>query len=374
MKASEFKRITTALALFASSRETAEAPESLIGVQVSNGVAKLIAGKGPAGVVVTLVGDTPGKFAYTVSARPLLQAAKVITAKQEVEIKVTESHAEITTSDGGSVHLARDGSLSEAGFPRKPKEFVVESQVRGEQFGQLASVFDAIHGDYEIEAPSLQQIGDESHFVCVTPVKDKRALYGHLTVAGKGENEYFAAAYPVFWRSLKALDADGVIRWGNEGVMAVSGAVELYTTPYRVSPYDPKTRRSETPRPPEPWPIMALAGAPSVGLTVDKKAMIEAVKGVMPNDEHGRIVVEVKPDGLVNLSAFGTDKGIQIPGQTVHKGHRACDSALLLKALRAIDGKTATIGWAQQPAMIISAPEMAGWTILLAPVALSAGD
>jgi hypothetical protein len=61
-----------------------------------------------------------------------------------------------------------------------------------------------------------------------------------------------------------------------------------------------------------------------------------------------------------------------VPVDTLNEGHRACNAEYLLKLLRAIEGKSVTIGWAQQPAMILGTPEMVGWTILLAPVALNA--
>lgn len=377
MKASEFKELVQVLNLFANVRETAKPPESLIGVQVNGGVAKLIAGSGPAGTVVTLEGETPGKFAYTVDARPFLQSAKVISGKQEVTLEVTEQGLTIVTSEGGRVTLKAEGRLLDAGFPKKPKMFVVRSHVRGAAFKQLAKVFDTIHGDYEIEAPSLEQVEGTSHFVCIEPVKEKRAMYAHFETTGEdlepdAKMGYAVAGYPAFWRSLKHLEADGLIEWGEDGVMALSGPYAIYSTPYRVSPYDPKTRRSEPPRNPAPWPIMALKGEPSVLLTIEKKPLIEAIKGVTPYDEHNRVTLSVRAGG-VEVSAFGQEKGMFVPADTKNEGHRSVNSDYLLKLLRAMDGKSVTIGWAQQPAMILSAPEMEGWTILLAPVAMLGG-
>jgi len=372
MKASEYKQVAQVLGLFANVRESAEPPESLIGVQVSDGVAKLIAGKGLArfgqGVVVTLDGAFSGKHAYTISARPFLQAAKVIGGKQEVEFDISDKGLTIVTSEGGKVFLKVEGDLREAGFPKKPREFKVESRIPAEAFTQLAKVFDTVHADYEIEAPSMEQVGNVSHFVVVQPAG--RAMYGHFEAQGSGPDGYFASVYPQFWRSMRHLDAEGLIKWGEDGALAVSGPYELYSTPYRVSKYDSRTRRSEEPRNPDPWPIMSLSGAPSVSFTIDKKPLVEAVKGVMPHDEHGRVVLTVK-EGYLNVAAFGQEGGMTVPAETLHDGNRACNAEYLLKLLRAIDGKSVTIGWAQQPAMILSAPEMKGWTILLAPIALN---
>jgi DNA polymerase III sliding clamp (beta) subunit (PCNA family) len=143
-------------------------------------------------------------------------------------------------------------------------------------------------------------------------------------------------------------------------------------TSYKVSAYDSKTRTSEPPRHPDPWPIMSLAYEPSVTFTMEKKPLIEAVKGVMPFDEHNRVTLAVKPGGI-EASAFGHEKGMFVPAETKNEGHRSVNADYLLRLLRAIDGKSVTIGWAQQPAMIISSPEMSGWTILLAPVAMLSG-
>lgn len=377
MKASEFKELVSVLSLFANVRETAKPPENQIGVQVSNGVAKLIAGSGPAGTVITLEGETPGKFSYTVEARPFLQSAKVITGKQEVSLDISEKGITISTSDGGRVFLKAEGRLLDAGYAKKPKTFVVRSHVRASAFKQLANVFDAIHGDSDIEAPSLEQVEGTSHFVCVEPPKEKRAMYAHFETTGEdlepeAKMGYAVAGYPVFWRSLKPFKADGLIEWGEDGVAAVSGPYELYVTPYRVSPYNPKTRKSEPPRNPAPWPIMAMQGKPSVSLTMDKKPLVEAIKGVMPYDEHNRVTLAVRPGG-VEVSAFGQEKGMFVPADTLNEGHRSVNAEYLLRLLRAMDGKSITIGWAQQPAMILSAPEMENWTILLAPVAMLSG-
>jgi hypothetical protein len=377
MKASEFKKIASAIGLFANVRETAKPPESLIGVQVHGGVAKLIAGRGlekfGQGVIVTLDGEYTGKYSYTVQARPFLQAAKVITAKQEIEIDVAEKGVTISTSDGGKIFLKAEGELREAGFPKKPRLFVVRSQVTGAQFAQLAKVFDTVHGDFDIEAPSLEQVDGVTHLVAVQP--SGRAMYAHLEVPGEllepESNGYSAAAYAAFWQAMKPLEDDGVIEWGEDGLLAVSGRVELYSTPYKVAAYDAKTRSSEPPRNPDPWPIMSLKGEPSVGFTIDKKTLIEIVRGVMPFDEHGRVVLEVKK-GELKATAFGAEGGMTVPVDTLNEGHRACNAEYLLKLLRAIEGKSVTIGWAQQPAMILGTPEMVGWTILLAPVALNA--
>jgi hypothetical protein len=195
-------------------------------------------------------------------------------------------------------------------------------------------------------------------------------MYAHYETTGTGEDGYHAAAYSVFWRSLKHFSDDGVIEWGEDGVLARSGVCELYVTPYRVAKYDPKRKASEPPRNPAPWPIMSLRGDPSVSFTVDKKQLIEAVKGVMPYDEHARVTLTVN-DGFVNVAAFGVEGGMTVPAQTLHEGNRACNSEYLLRLMRSMDGKMITIGWAQQPAMILSAPEMQGFTILLAPVALN---
>lgn len=372
MKASEFKEIVQVLSLFANIRETAKPPESQIGVQVNNGVAKLIAGSGPAGTVVTLDGETPGKFSYTVEARPFLQSAKVITGKQEVTLDINEKGVTISTSEGGRVFLKAEGRLLEAGYAKKPKVAVVRTALPGPAFKQLAKVVDAINDDFEVDPPGLEQIEDKTHVVIVQPLKS-RAMYARFEAVGERlEPEidgYHVAAYALFWRAMKHFTADGLIEWGEDGLLAISGPYELYATSYRVSEYDPQTRRSEPPRHPDAWPIMSLAYEASVLLTMEKKPLVEAIKGVMPFDEHNRVTLSVGPSG-VEVSAFGQEKGMLVPADTKNEGHRSVNADYLLKLLRAMDGKSVTIGWAQQPAMILSAPEMVGWTILLAPVAM----
>lgn len=372
MKASEYKELAQASGVFASPREGAMPPESLIGVQVGRGKAKFISGSGPAVMIASLPGEYAGRFSYTIEARPFLQAAKVVTGKQEVTIDIEPEGVTISTSDGGRVFLRAGGLLSEAGFAKKPKAFVVRSSINASAFSQLAKVFDVVHGDIEIEAPSLEQVDEASHLVAVQP--GSRAMYVHFETLGEMlEPEirgYNAAAYPSFWRSLKHFNAAGLIDWGEEGVLASSGQYELYATPYRVARYDPETRTSESPRAPDPWPILALAAKPTVSFTVEKKPLMEAIKGVMPRDEHGRVTLAVR-SGALEVVAWGEESGIRMPVESLNEGHRAASSGYLLKLLRAMDGKSVTIGWSQQPPLVLASPEMEGFTILLAPVALS---
>jgi hypothetical protein len=371
MKASEFKSIATAIGVFASARETAKAPESLIGVQSRNGVVKLIAGSKHAGTTVVLSSETEGNFGYTIEARPFLQASKAITGKQEVELLVMPEGLTIKASQGGKIELKPTGlSLKEAGFPRKATNPSVVASIYAEKFQQLAKVFDAVHGDREIEAPSLEMLNGEAVFVCLS--SGNRAMYAMFRVPAEGPKGYYAAAYPDFWRALKIMKDNGAIRFGEDGVLATDGTREVFVTPYRVAKYDPNTRTSEEPRNPEPWPVLVVGKDPTVRAQLDKKALIETVKGALPGDEHNRVTINVDA-GTVEVRAFGAESGMTLPADTVAHGTRSVNADYLLKLLRAIDGKAVTLAWGQSPAVIISSPEMDGFTILLAPVALSGG-
>jgi hypothetical protein len=86
-------------------------------------------------------------------------------------------------------------------------------------------------------------------------------------------------------------------------------------------------------------------------------------------DKYGRITFEIK-DGFISLSSFGDEGGISIPCKSYGKTTRTLRSEYFIKMLRASVGKTVRVGVYQAPPISISSPEMSGWTILVAPVAL----
>ena len=373
MKVSEYRKVVDALGRFATTRETARGPESLIGVQCSVLQIKLIAGSSVAGVVVQLPSedcdtttDGPLHFSYTVDARALLQSAKILPAKETIRFKIDRNMLSVIVSGGGKLELkATDTLLNQAGFHKKPKVFTAKAFVYGESFARIARIFSEI--SEKVEVPSIQIDGKYAYAVAVS--SGKRARYANIRLEGDGPDGYSASGYLDFWESLKSLTADGEVGFGRNGILAVSGNIECYSAPYLTSRYDPETKISHEPKEPPAWPILGTKNM-LTSFKMERKGLIDIIRGQAPNDEHQRVTVRISKNAVF-ISAFGSETGLTIPTETTGSGFRSFRADYMTGLLRAMDSKEVTVCWGDPAKAIrIDAVEYPNWTILLAPISL----
>jgi hypothetical protein len=368
MKVSEFKAVAATLSRFATTREKAQPPESLIGVQNKAGRLRLIAGSEVAGVVVPIEEyEGPADCAYTISARPFLQAAKILPAKSEVTFSVTPEMLVLTASGGGTINLEAGGFIKNAGFVKKPKDFKASARVYGENWKRMANLFKNI-GE-QVEVPSIQIIGDKAYATAVS--HDPRAKYASLVLhEATGPTDYNMAAYLDFWVGLFSFVSDGTIQWGPSGVLATSGGHECFSGPYLLSRYNSETRTSETAREAPPWPILRIDGELPVGFTVARNDLTTVIKGQAPFDQLNRVTLEVDTD-FVKVSPYGSESGQKFPAETYGRGIRSVSSEYLKDILSSMDCKQVTLRWGgSSKAISITGQGYDEWTILLAPVGL----
>jgi hypothetical protein len=369
MKASEFKKYTDSLSKFATTRETSIGAQTLIGVQAKPDSLKMIAGNSQAGIVVTLPEgsfSTEEKVSFTIPARPLLQAVKVLPAKQQITLSITKDKFFIVADAGGKVEIKKHGELRDAGFPKKPKQFTAKAEIAGALWKQMGKLFKKISA--KVEVPSVQVVGETGYATAVAP--GNRPLYASVFFPASGPNEYNMAAYRAFWDALVALTGEGELLWGKQGVLAKTADMEIFSAPYLLSGWDEETKTAERPSEADPWPILRMSGETDVSFTMAKKDLQEIVKGQAPFDELNRVTLEVKAD-YVKVTPFGTDEGQEIPCEAQGSGIRSVNADYLTGLLSNMDTKQVTLGWGSgQPAIALTAEEYGNWTILLAPVAL----
>ena len=367
MKVTEFRTIADALARHATTREKNSGPTSRIGVQVSNGVLKLISGTSTAGMIAT-VQPAEGKFSYTVDARPFLQAAKVLPAKDQLEMVATASELTLNTSAGGGLRLQSSGELRDAGFAKKPKDPRATASVPDAEWVRLAKTIKEV--SQELVAPSIHAVGSDVNISIVAP-GGLHPRYATCTLPFlSGEDGYYASAYNEFFESLRALEGDGVLSFGKDGVLASAGRLEAYSGAYLVSPYDDTTKRAEEPREPEPWPILRVSGEMAVSFTIDRKNLLAVVKGQAPYDSENRITMEVTAESLV-IRPYGSESEQRLPASTQGSGVRSVRADYLGGYLSTMDCKEVTVGWhTTAKAIVVSGDGYERWTLLVAPVAL----
>lgn len=301
------------------------------------------------------------------ASRPLLTAAKAMSGKLDLRIQATSRGIEVLTDKGGSLEVPHFGELRDAGFAKKARQPVARAVIEGRQWGQLAKLFDAVQQDIENPTPTLDFTTETGYLTAVMPT-EKKALYATLEVPTEGAAVY-GAAYTDFWRSLKVLKEDGTLNFCKDGVVAVAGNIEVFCTPYLVSRYDAKKKIANPPQHPEPWPVLGFKGNPTTSVKVDRKKLIEIIKGQAPLDEQNRVTLNIN-DAALLVTAYGAESGFEIPVATSGTGIRSMNADYLMAILRAIDSKEVTLSWGNSPAVKVDAEGFTGWTILVAPTML----
>jgi hypothetical protein len=368
MKVKEFKQIADALSRFATTREKAQGPESLIGVQVSNGTLKLISGTSTAGMAVTVMDfdGEEGRYTFTVPARPFLQASKVLPAKASVRLVVRLDGISLEAEGGGTFDVGKSElSLREVGFPKRPKTARASGGVDATNLKRMSKLFKAVSA--KVEVPSVQIVEGTAYATAVAP--GNRSQYVSYRFPADGQDGYNMSGYREFWEGLTHFTEDGIMSWAKEGIVVKSGNMECFSAPYLVSKYDPKIG-AEPPREAEPWPIMVANDKYDVSFSMDRKDLLTTVKGQAPFDEYNRVTFEVDTDSM-RVSPFGTKDGMDLPCEAKGKGIRSVNADYLNGLLNAMDSKVVTIRWSGGvPAISITAEDYSSWTILLAPVTL----
>ena len=369
MNITELKRITNALSTYASVRDKASGPEAIIGVQSKSGIIKLIAGSRRGGIVCTSQVGSTEETSFIIRARPFLSAAKTLKGKIDLSFEVDGSGLRLVTDKGGSASFPIVGSLRDSGFAKKPKTGTHAGLIYGERFSQIARLFDAIAQDIESQTPTMHYYDGKFVITAISPAT--HAIYASLEVEGTGEGEASFAAYMDFWRSLKTLERDGTITFGPDGTVASSGIYECFSPPWLVSPYDSRTRKSESPRPPHPWPTLGWKDdAATARVTIDRRQLIEAIKGQVPDDDLGRVTLQVDT-GTFEVYAYGAEAGIKLPASTEGRGVRSLQAKYLLDMLRAFESSEVELAWGTSPAIRLHSKEYKGWTVLIAPVTMN---
>jgi hypothetical protein len=360
MNISTFKKMVEALGRFADMRAPDNDPRSKIGVQVSkSGALTLISGSSCCGLLYRIEESIQfgSPVIFAIEAKPLLQAAKVLKGKGSVSFEVGTDSLCINVENGGSVNMIVSCDIKDAGFPSKVSGHTCSMKIESNTWEQLYRIIPAV-STLSIEPPTISMVNGTGNIVCVA--KGDRPMYARYSAQATGHDSSSTCVDISFWEALKALDADGVIYWGDAGVSATAGNIEVWSKSIK---YDDKF---------EPWPILEQRGNESAFADIDRTSLIESLRGVTPGediDKYGRITFEIK-DGFISLSSFGDEGGISIPCKSYGKTTRTLRSEYFIKMLRASVGKTVRVGVYQAPPISISSPEMSGWTILVAPVAL----
>jgi hypothetical protein len=216
----------------------------------------------------------------------------------------------------------------------------------------------------------MHVVSPNVHITIVAP-GDYHPRYATLTLPlVSGDDDYSASAYNDFFDALRALKEDGTISFGRDGALAQAGKIEVYSGHYLVSKYDPKTQVSESPREPDPWPILAVSGELATSVTMDRRALLSIIKGQAPYDSENRVTLEIT-SGSLAVRPYGSEAEQRVPASTIGSGVKSVRADYLGGFLSTMDCKDVTVGWhLMAKAIVVTGDTYERWTLLVAPTAM----
>jgi hypothetical protein len=357
MVITELKDIADALKKFASIRDKVDGVDSRIGVQAGNGVLKLISGDGTNGIIIDVM-QLPSEIraAFYIAARPFLQGVKALPAKAEVDIDISKNGLTLVSDKGGRLNMPAKGPLSVAGFAKPPKDGILAAVTIDQKTAdQISKLYPAVvSGDEKLTQTygSIAIVAETAYITFVEPrIKTK---YASLSLPCFTEKETEIVASATFWEALGASGGgDLIIREG--GITVGDDKRTLYAT-----------NTTE-----ESWPVFGIEGELSA-FNCERKVLIDVIKGQMPNEKFGRVVLSYK-DNTLEVRPLGMEGGQTIPVNTSGDAIRGMDGHIFLSMLNALTDKMVTVGIvAGSPAVILRSESYKDWKLMVAPLTTAA--
>lgn len=335
---------------FASTREKADSPMDRIIVQVKNGVQKVIAGDFGKTLIVTVGPTDQPDGMVMVSSRLFLGTLKTLKGKGEAEVRITTRGAVITTNFGSEIEM--DAITSPTKF-LEPKPFSPDGWTAKFPAGFLpaAARYLAITADYS----PFNQVLAETH--------------GHDMYFRTSEDHIMSKVGPIHvdvprtisfpdhvFPALRGLeDAGGIyipVRNDTQVHQAQFGAGK-YRVVCVIYPKYPT------------FPHVAEQGYTAT-VRADKKVLIDTFKSLAGRHQYSRVVMEASDGTFVIRSG---DNGVaRLSVDCEGTGSLPVNAAFIAKVLQVVDGKTATIQFADAPSHVRIVGDNNGWPILVSPM------
>ena len=350
---SEFKAACATLGRFADIRETAKEPRDRIIVQASQGRLKLIAGDDDSTVVVDL-GETEETGKCVVKARLLLSSAKALRGRGEVDLTVSRDGVTLRASAGGQVRLNSISAVMPE-LVRPPKKSEALHVGTHDGFGLASKVMPVVTS--KNHPANLVYLRAEPGELSLTGCNSMAFGSWSVPLGTKDGGWDVGAVSAKLFGSLADLTEPGPIAWDETRVAIRSGR---FLVGSRLQPIQNPFR-----------PVPAVP-AEAVVATVDRKLLIEALRGVASGDANERVRARASGSTLV-LEGWDGAGTMTLPatfaGRTTGKVGFSADR--MKRLAMALPGKTITVRFAgdiQTKPIGLSSEEATGWQMLLAPV------
>lgn len=335
---------------FASIREKADSPMDRIVIQNSSGIQKVVAGDYGKTLVVTVgpTGQPDGKA--VVGSRLFLGTLKTLKGKGDAEVIVTDKGAIIRTNFGSEIEM--DNLTSPYTFlipkPYKAGGWIAQFP---EGFLQSAARYLAITADYQpFNQVLAETTGNEMYFR--TSEDHIMAKVGPIHVDVPRTISFPDHVFP----SLRGLEAAGGIYIPERTDTQVHQA-QFKSGKYHVTcviyPKYPS------------FPQVADHGYTAT-VKADKKVLIDTFKSLAGRHQYSRVVMEAR-DGAFSIQSG--DNGVaRLSVESEGTGTLPVNAAFLAKVLQTVDGKTATVQFANAPSHVRIVGDNNGWPFLVSPM------
>ena len=345
----EWREYGDSLGRFASIREKAETPMDRIVVQNNAGIQKVVAGDFGKTLIVTIGPTNQPDSRAVVSARLFLTTLKTLKGKGEAELRVTDKGLTIQTSFGSTIQM---DNLEGAFTFLKPAPYVAGEGVTvrfPENFLPEAAKYLVSTGDF---APFKQVLaqgnGKEMYFKSADD--HIQATVGPLSADTKATVHFPDHVFP----ALRGLSAAGGIyipeHTGSQVHQAQFGAGKYRVVTVILPNYGK-------------FPAVAEYEY-TVRVHGDKKLLTDTFKSLAGRHQFSRVVMEAR-DGTFTIRS-GDSGAATLNIECEGTGSLPVNAAFMAKVLQTVDGKTATVQFADSPSRVRIIGEKNLWPILVA--------
>lgn len=347
----EWREYGENLGRFASVREKAERPMDRIVIQVKDNVMKLVAGDFGKTIIITVGQAHQPNGRAVVAARLLLTTLKSLKGKGEADIRLTPKGASIRTSFGSEIDMDNiEGSFKfltplpyvpgQGRTITLPTDFLVD-----------AAKYLSYYAEYQPFNQVLMEAKDgQAYFRCSDD--HIMATVGPVPAEGKFTVHFPDHVFP----ALKGLSGNAGIyipeHTGPQVMQAQFGA-GVYRVVCVVLPNYGK------------FPQVAPHEYTAT-VTGDKKVIADAFKSLAGRHQYSRVTM-IAEGG--SLTVKGGDAGaIKLNVKCEGTATLPVNASFIAKMLQTVEGKTATVQFADSPSHVRIVGDKNHWPLLVAPM------
>lgn len=349
----EWREYGENLGRFASVREKAEKPMDRIVVQVKDNVMKLVAGDHGKTIVITVGQAHQPDGKAVVGSRLFLTTLKSLRGKGDADIRLTPKGAAIRTSFGSEIELDNIEGFFQLLVPSPYVPGQGRAITLPTGFFEEAAKYLAFYAEHQPFNQVLMEAKDgQAYFRCSDD--HIMATIGPVAVEGKFTIHFPEHVFPAL-KGLTGPTGGGIYIPVHEGtkVQQVQFGIGQYRVACVVRPNYGKF--------PQVAPHKYTAS-----VTGDKKVITDAFKSLAGRHQYSRVTMTAE-DG--SLTVKGGDTGaIKLNVECEGTASLPVNAAFIAKMLQTVEGKTATVQFADAPSHVRIVGDKNHWPLLVAPM------